>query len=47
MISIKNILTRSLGIQVKSEEVRKLDEVQIRRLFPMKISSSQSMPALP
>lgn len=34
MISIKNILTRSLGIQVKSEEVRKLDEDQIRRLFP-------------
>jgi len=34
IISIKNILTRSLGIQVKSEEVRKLDEGQIRRLFP-------------
>jgi transposase len=34
IISVKNILTRSLGIRIKSDEVKKFDEKQVRRLFP-------------
>ena len=34
ILSIKNILSRSLGMRMKSDEVKKLDEKHVRMLFP-------------
>jgi len=34
ILSIKNIMSRSLGMSMKSDEVKKLDEARIRTLFP-------------
>ena len=34
IISVKNILNRSSGYRIKSDEVKKFDEKQVRRLFP-------------
>jgi transposase len=34
IISIKNIMSRSLGTTIKSDEVKKLEETHIRKLFP-------------
>jgi transposase len=34
ILSIKNILTRSLGVQMKSDEVKKLTETEVKGLFP-------------
>jgi transposase len=34
ILSVKNILSRSLGLQMKSDEVKKLDASQVERLFP-------------
>jgi transposase len=34
ILSIKNIIARSLGVTIKSAEVKKLDSLQIRRLLP-------------
>ena len=34
ILSTKNIMSRSLGIKIKSDEVKKLDEHQVKTLFP-------------
>jgi transposase len=34
ILSIKNILSRNLGVQMKSDDVKRLDEKQVRLLFP-------------
>lgn len=34
ILSIKNIMSRSLGIQMKSNEVKKLHEREVKTLFP-------------
>ena len=34
ILSIKNILSRNLGIQMKSDDVKRLDEKQVKLLFP-------------
>jgi transposase len=34
ILSIKNIMSRSLGMRMKSDEVKKLDEQHIKALFP-------------
>jgi transposase len=34
ILSIKNIMSRSLGVRMKSDDVKKLDERQVRKLFP-------------
>lgn len=34
ILSIKNIISRSLGIQMKSDDVKRLDESQVEKLFP-------------
>lgn len=33
-MSVKNILARSLGIRMKSDEVKKLEDSRVERLFP-------------
>jgi transposase len=38
ILSVKNILSRSLGLQMKSDEVKKLDASQVERLFPRRES---------
>jgi transposase len=34
ILSIKNIMSRSLGLQMKSDDVKKLDEQRVKALFP-------------
>jgi len=34
ILSVKNIMSRSLGLQMKSDEVKKFDASQVERLFP-------------
>ncbi len=34
ILSIKNIMSRSLGIQMRSNDVKKLDEQQVKKMFP-------------
>ena len=34
ILSIKNIMSRNLGMQMKSDEVKKLDENEVKKFFP-------------
>jgi len=36
ILSVKNILARNLGLRMKSEEVKKLEDPEVRRFFPDK-----------
>src|SRR5512136_3313756 len=36
ILSVKNILARNLGLRMKSEDVKKLEDPEVKRLFPDK-----------
>ena len=36
VLSVKNILARNLGLRMKSEEIKKITDPEVRRLFPEK-----------